>query len=106
LSGALTGWLRSVAQREREASMSLFNVHSDATARIGDALIAAEAMRTITLLMSELHKASCCEETYSSAGLSSIARESFGVRLWLRRINLGLEKGEKGLSHRSWQSGR
>jgi hypothetical protein len=46
--------------------------------------------------MSELHTASCCEETYSSAGQSSIARASFGVRLWLRRINLGLEKGEAG----------
>ena len=58
--------------------MSLFNVHSDATAGIVDALIAVEAMRTIVLLMVELHKASCCEETYSSACLSSIACESFG----------------------------
>jgi hypothetical protein len=41
--------------------------------------------------MSELHKASCCEESYSSADLSSIARESFGIPLWLRRLNLGLE---------------
>jgi hypothetical protein len=81
--------------------MSLLNVHSDATAGLVHALIAAEAMRTITLLMSELHTASCCEETYSSAGLSSIARASFRVRPWLRRINLGLEKGEEGLSHRS-----
>jgi hypothetical protein len=55
------------------------------------ALITAEAMRTMFLLMSELHTASYCEETYSSADLSSIARASFGVRLWLRRINLGLE---------------
>ena len=78
--------------------MSLFDVHSDATAGLVDALIAAEAMRTITLLMSELHTASCCEETYSSAGLSSIARASFGVPLWLRRINLGLEIGEEGSS--------
>jgi hypothetical protein len=42
--------------------------------------------------MVELHKASCCEESYSSAGLPSIARESFRVRLWLPYINLGLEK--------------
>jgi hypothetical protein len=68
-------------------------------AGIVDALIAAEAMRTMIPLMNEPHTASCCEETYSSAGLSSIARASFGVRLWLRRINLGLEKGEEGLSH-------
>jgi hypothetical protein len=60
--------------------MSLLDVHSDATAGIVNALIAAEAMRTIVLLMSEPHKASCCEETYSSACLSSIARESFRVR--------------------------
>jgi hypothetical protein len=53
----------------------------DATAGIADALIAAETMRAIILLMSELHKASCCEETYSSACLSSVARESFRVRV-------------------------
>jgi hypothetical protein len=39
-------------------------------------------------------------------GRSSIARESFGVTLWLRCINLGLEKGVKELSHRSWQRRR
>jgi hypothetical protein len=58
--------------------MSLLEVHSDAAAGIVAALIAAEAMRTVILLMSEL-------QTYSSACLSSIARESFWVRLWLRR---------------------
>ena len=76
----------------REASMSLFEVYSAATAGIVDALITAEAMRTSILLMVELHKASCCEESYSSAGLSSIARESFRVRLWLPYINFGLER--------------
>jgi hypothetical protein len=81
--------------------MSLFDVHFDAIVGIADALIAAEAMRTMILIMSELQTASCCEETYSSAGLPSIARALFGVRLWLRRLNLGLEKGEEGLSHRS-----
>jgi hypothetical protein len=82
--------------------MSLFNVHSALAAGIIDALIAAEAMKTIVLtivltiilLMIELH---CSEESYSSAGLSAIARESSEVRLWLRRINLGLEKRVKGL---------
>jgi hypothetical protein len=48
---------------------------------IVDALIRAEAMRTVTLLMSGLQNASCCEETYISAGLSSIARGLFRVRL-------------------------
>ena len=82
-------WIDALTQKVREGGRTV-NVH---------ALIATEAMRTMFLLMSELHAASCCEETYSSAGLSSIARASFGVRLWLRRINLGLEKGEEGLSH-------
>jgi hypothetical protein len=36
--------------------MALFEVNSAATAGIVDALIAAEAMRTAILLMSELHK--------------------------------------------------
>jgi hypothetical protein len=45
-------------------------VHSTATAGI-DALIAAEAMGTAFLLMSEVHKASCCEETNASADPSS-----------------------------------
>jgi hypothetical protein len=49
--------------------MSLFDVHSDATAGMVDALIAAEAMRTVILLMSALHEASSCEETYRSGGL-------------------------------------
>jgi hypothetical protein len=31
-------------------------------------------------------------------GLSAIARESFEVRLWLRRLNLGLEKGERAFA--------
>src|SRR5262249_20083570 len=70
--------------------MSLFEGKSAATAGIRDAFIAAEAMRTAILLMCELHKVSCCEETYSSAGLSSIARESFGVRLSLSRLSRGL----------------
>ena len=60
--------------------MSLFEVYSAATAGIVDALIAAEAMRTAVLLMSDFHKASCCEESYSSADLSSIARGLFGIR--------------------------
>jgi hypothetical protein len=71
--------------------MSLIDVHSAATAGIADALITAEAMRTSILLMIELHRASCYEESYSCASLSSIARESFRVRLWLRQINFGLE---------------
>jgi hypothetical protein len=58
----------------------LFEVFSAATVGIVDALIAAEAMRTAILLMSELHKASCCEESYSSADLYSIARGLFGIR--------------------------
>jgi hypothetical protein len=78
--------------------MPLLDVHSDAIVGIVHALIATEAMRTMFLLMSELHAASCCEETYSSTDLSSIARASFGVRLWLRPLNLDLEEG---LSHRS-----
>ena len=60
--------------------MSLFEVGS-ATGGIVDALIAAEAMRTGILLMSGPRKASCCEETYIFAGLSSIARGLFRVRL-------------------------
>jgi hypothetical protein len=73
--------------------MSLFDIHFAPTVGIADALIAAEAMRTMILIMSELNTASSFEETYGSAGLSSIARASFGVRPWLRRINVGLEKG-------------
>jgi len=87
LSAAFAGWLRSVAQCERKASMSLFAAHSDATAGIVDAVIVAEAMRAISLLIAKLHRTSCCEETYRSAGLFSIARESFDVRLWLCRLN-------------------
>jgi hypothetical protein len=48
---------------------------------IVDALIRAEAMRTVVLLMSGLQNASCCEETYISAGASSIARGLFRIRL-------------------------
>jgi hypothetical protein len=36
--------------------------------------LVSEAMGTAILLMTELQKASCCEENYSSAGLTSIAR--------------------------------
>jgi hypothetical protein len=43
--------------------MSLLEMVSAARAGIVDALIAAEAMRTAILLMRELHRASCCEET-------------------------------------------
>jgi hypothetical protein len=57
----------------------LFEVYSAATAGIADALIAAEARGTAILLMSELHKTSCCEESYSSADLSTIARGLFGI---------------------------
>jgi hypothetical protein len=66
--------------------------YPSAIAGIVDALIAAEAMRTMIPLMGELHTASCCEETYSSAGLSSIARASFvgttvvaPYKPWLRK---------------------
>ena len=48
---------------------------------IVDALIRAEAMRTVILLMSGLLNASCCEETHISAGLSAIARGLFRERL-------------------------
>src|SRR5262252_1857052 len=68
---------------------------SAASTGIVDALIAAETMRTNILLISELHKASCCEEIYTSAGPPSIARESFGIRLYLRHINLGLEAARR-----------
>ena len=81
--------------------MSLIDVHSAATAGIVDALIAAEAMRTAILLMIELHRASWYEESYSCASLSSIARESFRVRLWLRQINFGLERTTAMTSSRS-----
>jgi hypothetical protein len=67
---------------------------SAASPGIVDALIRAEAMRTMILLMSGLQKTSCYEKTYMFAGLSSIARGLLRVRLWLRHINLGLEKGE------------
>jgi hypothetical protein len=49
-------------------------------------LIAAEAMRTTILLIGKLRKASCREKSYSSVGQSSIARESFGIRLWCGRV--------------------
>src|SRR4030088_2012241 len=71
--------------------MSLIDVHSAATPGTADALIAAKATRTSILLMIELHRASWYEESYSCASLSSIARESFRVLLWLRQINFGLE---------------
>ena len=60
---------------------SLFNVDSAASPGIADALIRAEAMRRVILLMSGIQNASCCEETYISAGPSSIARGLFRVRL-------------------------
>ena len=48
--------------------MSLIDVHSEATAGIVDALIAAEAMRTAILLMIELRKSRiAAEESYRSA---------------------------------------
>ena len=72
--------------------MSLIDVHSEATAGIVDALIAAEAMRTAILLMIELRKTNCHEESYSCSDLPAIARESFGLRQWLRHMNLGLER--------------
>jgi hypothetical protein len=75
--------------------MSLFDAHFDATVRIAEALVAAEAIRTTILIISELHTASLRGDL-QSAGLSSIARASFGVQLWLRRINLGLKNGRKG----------
>jgi hypothetical protein len=43
LSAALAVWLRTISQREREASMSLIDVHSAANAGVADAMIAAEA---------------------------------------------------------------
>ena len=82
VSAASVGWLPTIAQRAREASIVLVDIHCDASPGIVDTLIAAEAMRTVILLMSELHKVSCYEETYRSADLSAIERESFGVRLW------------------------
>jgi hypothetical protein len=81
--------------------MSLIDVHSAATAGIADALIAVEVTRTAILLMIELHRASWYEESYSCASLSSIARESFRVRLWLRQINFGLERTTAMTSSRS-----
>jgi hypothetical protein len=92
LSASLARWLRNVSQREREASMSFVDVHSAAIAGTADALIAAEATRTSILLIIELHRASWYEENYCRASASSIARESFLVRLWLRQINFGLER--------------
>jgi hypothetical protein len=38
-------------------------------------------MRTVILFMTGLRNPSCCEEIYISAGLSSIARGLFRVRL-------------------------
>ena len=74
--------------------MPLFEVHSAASAGIVDALIAAEATRTAILLIGELHKASCCEESTVLRVYVSIARGSFRVRLWLRHINTWLRKDE------------
>jgi hypothetical protein len=61
--------------------MSLVDVQSAATAGSVDALIAADATRTSFLRMTELHRSSCWEESYSSADLPSIGRELFCVRL-------------------------
>ena len=81
LSAALSGLLCTVAETARAALTSLFNVDSAASPGIVDALIRAQAMGTEILLMSGLQNASCCEETYISAGLSNIARGLFRVRL-------------------------
>jgi hypothetical protein len=62
--------------------MSLIDAHSAASARIVHALITAETMRTVTLLMSDLAIANYREQTYCSADHSSIARESITVTLW------------------------
>src|SRR5215467_10163516 len=65
----------------RDGGRDDVNVDSAASPGIVDALIRAEAMRTVILLMSGLQNASCYEEAYISAGLSSIARGLFRVRL-------------------------
>jgi hypothetical protein len=74
--------------------MFVSEVHSDATAGIIEALIAAYAMRTTILLMSELRKQRCCEETYNFAQyvLLDVSHHGSGQRL--RHLNLGLEKRE------------
>ena len=70
--------------------MSLIDVHSAAIAGTAHALIAAKATRTSILLMIELHRAIVVRRI-TALRPSSIARESFRARLWLRRINFGLE---------------
>jgi hypothetical protein len=76
-----SGLLCTVADTAQAGLASLFNVDSAASPGNLDALIRAEAMRTVILLMSGLQNASCCKETYISAGLSSIPRGLFRVRL-------------------------
>src|SRR5215510_4799789 len=76
-----SGLLCTVADTAQAALTALFSVASTASPGIGDALIRAEAMRTVILPMSGLQNASCCEEAYSSAGLSFIASGLFRVRL-------------------------
>src|SRR6516164_926423 len=78
---ALAGLPCTVAETARAGLTSLFDVDSAARPGIVDALIRAEAMRTVILLTSGLPESSCYEETYISAGLSSIARGLFRVRL-------------------------
>jgi hypothetical protein len=57
--GCIVSWLPGIAKRAREASIVLVDVYCGASAGIVDTLIAAEAMRTMILLMSELHEVSC-----------------------------------------------
>ena len=76
-----SGLLCTVAEIARTALISLLDVDSAASPGIVDALIRAEAMRTVMLLMSGLPSASCCEEIYISADRFPIAHGLFRVRL-------------------------
>jgi hypothetical protein len=69
-----SGLLCTFADTAQAALTSLFSVGFAATP--GNV-----ATRTVILPMSGLQNASRCEETYISAGLSSVPRELFRVRL-------------------------
>jgi hypothetical protein len=51
LSAAFAGWVRTVVQRVRDASISLADAHPDARAGTVEALIAAEARITASFIM-------------------------------------------------------
>jgi len=68
----LKDWLRTVAQREREAAISSGEVHCDATAESAETLIRAETVSAVTrfIIAAPLVADRCCELLIALQGSS------------------------------------